>query len=223
MNANLTLGASADIGKGTVSNYLQKIDSLFTTYRRTIPSSVLNAAADAAHEIVLWTTGTTQTSTAWTKYVHGTQTSFNAADMFAYNASGRLEGSFLLEVGIMGESWVGGAVTDQATNSYYNHRGSTVIAMDNTVYQHGYDAVNNSNTKSYIPIGWHLVTTLDAPDSGDWRDKGNPNLYWRAVGTAASNTQSELVLEFPDMNGVTNTTNTEVRMVLKPLTDTFLF
>ena len=53
--------------------------------------------------------------------------------------------------------------------------------------------------------------------------KGNPNIYWRAVGTTGANTQSELVLEFPDMDGVTNTTNTEVRMVLKPLTDSFLF
>ncbi len=221
-SAQVTLDNAVGLARGSVADYLAKIDLLYTAYRRTIPNSVLNAGVDTAHEVVLFTTGVTQNASDWTKYVHGGQvTTFSAAQMFAQNTSGRLEGTFVLEIGLMGETWDGGAIdSGNAQASYYNHRGSTIIALDNSMYKHGYDTT--ANNKSYLPIGWHLNNTLDSASSTDNTDRGNPNLYWRSVGSGA-NTQSELVLEFPDMDNRTNTTSSEVRMVLKPLTDAFLF
>jgi hypothetical protein len=123
----------------------------------------------------------------------------------------------------MGETWNGGAVADNVNVGYYNHRGTALIALDTSMYQHGYDAVNNSNTKSYIPIGWHLNTTTDAPDPSDHTDTGQPRLFWRAAGSVASQTKTDLVIEFPDMDGKINATLSSIRLALKPLTTSFLF
>lgn len=195
---------------------------LFTEYRRAV--NLVPNSVDAAHEIVLFTIGHTQGSTDWSQFKESKQvTTFDASGMFAHTSTSRLEGTFLLEVGLMGEVWNGGAVTDQDSVSYYNHRGTALIALDTSMYQHGFDAENNNNTKSHIPIGWHLNTTTDAPDPDDHTDTGLPRLYWRAVGTAVAQTKTDLVMEFPDMDGILNVTTSAVRLVLKPLTTSFLF
>jgi hypothetical protein len=187
MNADLTLGASADIGKGSVTDYLSRIDYMFTEYRRTISNSALAALNGAdpwrVEVLEVSTTGGAQ----WSKYVHGAAISGASLDL---SSSTGVEGSYALEIRMAGNTWGGQIESSDLAAQYINYEGTSILSLSRLLYSHGYDQQPNGTNRTYLPVSWVRNSSKDAPKTAhfSYGAEGDVNGYQNLAQNTTSQT-----------------------------------